>query len=143
MRHIWTLPVLAACSLVFLTGCPSRATVKPVIETKPEQKVVERFLRRMIDDDEEGMKKLISPQWIEENDIDLNDYRVNAYSPQDFEITKVKGTKVTAEIIFGDGDAHRLEFRVRKENGKYYIVPGLYDEDNWIHPWTDVETNVR
>jgi len=97
----------------------------------------------MIDSDEAGEKKMISPEWLEENDIDIDDYQVNSYSPEDYEITKVKGSKVVAEIIFSDGDAHRLTFKVSKEKGKYYIVPGEADDDGWIHPWQKVETGVR
>jgi hypothetical protein len=135
------LPVLIAGSLLVFAGCFNRATVQP--EASPEQKAVEKYIKRMIASDEEGEKKMISPEWLEENDLDIDDYQVNSYSPEDYEIMKVKGSKVTAEIIFKDGDAHRLVFKVSKEKGKYYIVPGTYDEDEWIHPWQSVETSVR
>jgi len=141
MRDFRLLSFLAACSLLLAAGCPNRATVSP--PSDPSTRRVERFLDAMIDDDQDGMKKMISPAWAEENDIDLDDYQVNAYSPESYEITKVKGSKVTAEIIFNDGDAHRLVFKVTKEGSKFYIEPGSYDEDEWIHPWVSVTTSVR
>ena len=141
MRTISLVSVLAAGLVMVFAGCISRTTV--VVGSTPEQRAVEKFLGRMIDSDEDGEKKMISPQWLEENDLDIDDYQVNSYSPEDYEITKVKGSKITVEIIFSDGDAHRLVFLVRKEGGKYYIVPGSYDEDGWIHPWQSVKTSVR
>ncbi len=141
MRRIGIVSVLTAAAVLLFAGCFNRVTVTP--EPSPQQKAVEKYLKRMIAGDEEGEKKMISPDWLEENDLDIDDYQVNSYTPEDYEIMKARGSKITAEIIFSDGDAHRLVFEVSKEGGKYYIVPGSYDEDNWIHPWQDVKTSVR
>jgi len=135
------LHILTAGLLLMAIGCFNRATVAP--ETSPERKVVEKFLKEMKDDDGDGMKRLVSPDWLDENDIDLDDYHVNAYSPVSYQVTKVKGNKVTAEISFSSGSVHRLVFEVSEEDGKYFIVPGEADDDGWIHPWQKVETGVR
>jgi hypothetical protein len=132
--------ILAAGLLLISVGCFNRLTVKP--EPGPEQKVVEKFLKEMVDGDEDGMKKFISPEWLEDNDIDIDDYQVNAYSPTSFTVTKVKGSKVTVKILFSGGSTHKLMFKVSEEDDKYYIVPGSYDEDEWIHPWQEAETDI-
>ncbi len=138
MRYV---RILAAGLLLVAVGCFNRVTVAP--ETSPEKRVVEKFIKQMMDDDEDGMKELISPDWLDENDIDLDDYQVNAYEPTNYRVTKVKGNRVTAELLFSSGSAHELVFEVSKEGGKYYIVPGSYDEGEWIHPWAEIEENIR
>lgn len=132
------------CGVLCLTvlagvGCPKRG---PSFGDDPRARCVNKFLNAMVDDDAERMAKLISQEWLDAEGIDLDDYQVNAYSPRSYIIEKVKGDKVTAVIRFASGGAHRLQFKVSQENGKYYIVPGEADSDGWIHPWIDVETDI-
>ncbi|MBN2537860.1 hypothetical protein JXB37_06250 [candidate division WOR-3 bacterium] len=143
------LLLLSAVSVLAVlgAGCPSRATVA---RQSPARAVVEEFLTAMVEEDEDRMEELISPAWLEENDVDFWDYELNSYSPVDFKVTAVKGGLVTAEIEFEAGGAHRLVFETRKENGRWYIVPGSYDEpdwdwgdDGWVHPWKEIETDIR
>lgn len=142
MRSAWKLSVLTVCLLAFVTGCLSLSGIKAASEPAPQQEVVERLLQWMIDSEDEDIKSIISPQWVKENRVKLEKYRINAYGPQDYKITRVQKTKVVAEIFFVGGTAHELTFTVRKEGGRYYIVPGERSE-GWIDPWTDVRLNVR
>jgi hypothetical protein len=130
-------------------GCPARPTIR---KAGFEESTVAAFLEAMVAADEEAQAALISPAWLAEREIDLesDEYSVNSYSPDGFRVTAVEGDVVTAELDFDDGSAHRLRFRVRAENGRGYVVPGSHDEPDWeddspgwVHPWLDVETNVR
>jgi hypothetical protein len=131
----------ALCPLLLAgVGCPRRGTT---LRDNPRARCVSRFIDAMMEDDKSAMAGLISPEWLDEEQVDLADYDINAYGPSSYEVEEAKGTLVTAVIRFASGGAHRLTFRVSQEQGEYYVVPGRVDTDNWIHPWTTVEANIE
>jgi hypothetical protein len=133
--------LLAVAAVALLSvGCPSRQTVG---RPDPVKQTVAKFVGAMMEDDEEAMTSMLSPRWLDEEAVDLEEADINAYSPDRYKIDKVEGNRVTVTIFFTSGSKNRLVFRVREEDGEWYIVPGEYDFDGWIHPWVSVEEGVK
>lgn len=134
------LLLLAAAMLVLFAGCPNRQFAG---RANPIRQTVERLLDAMVDGDDAAIGRLISPSWLRAERTQLDESRVNSYSPESFVITSATGDVVTARLVFAAGNAHRIKFRVSEEQGKHYVVPGKLDADGWIHPWLSVETNIE
>ena len=141
--------VLVAAALLG-AGCPARHALK---KSQLEIATVEAFLDAMVADDEAAQAALISPAWLEDEGIDLDDdyedYRINGYTPTGYKVIGVEDGIVTAEIEFENDGAHRITFLVREEQGRGCIVPGSVEEADdfgdptWINPWQEVESNIR
>ncbi|MFO7637874.1 MAG: hypothetical protein R6X14_01000 [bacterium] len=147
LRKRMVLTSVALMSVLLVAGCPGRHATRP---GSPAVDAVESFVDAMMLDDEAAQAAAISPAWLVEQGIDLveDDYLINGYHPTGYVVTGAKGELVTVELLFEDGGAHRLTFRVRNENGREYVVPGSYDEDDWgepgwIHPWFEAVENIR
>ncbi len=108
------------------------------------EKVVSRFLALMIETDGEQnqTEKLIvfiSPEFFQNNNMTPQDYKVNSYSPKNFEILASNRNYVCAKIYdLKNYWAHLLLFRLVVENGKIYIYPEITGYENYIDPWYDV-----
>ncbi|MEO0081762.1 MAG: hypothetical protein ABIL25_05645 [candidate division WOR-3 bacterium] len=129
------LAALLGAVLLALPCCFNRAVLVPVEEAED---TVEDFMEAMMDDDEEDMKDLISPAWLAKHKLDIEDYNVNAYTPEEYEIIGPDGKDIKVRLVFGSGATRFLWFRVVNEDDDYYIVPGSYD-DELIHPWQKTE----
>jgi len=130
------LLVVAAALVLGTAGC----FVKQAMFRPPEdaEDVVEEFMDAMVDEDEEGLMDLISPAWLERNKVDPEEYTVNKYFPDDYEILGADGRDIKVRIDYESGGARYMWFRVVEEDDELFIVPGSFD-DEWIHPWQKTE----
>lgn len=119
-----------------LAACSSKGR-----ETE-EVRTVRKFLLAMKDDDQAGMKALISPTWLQDNGLSIDDYDINRFALLDYTIEKVKGNEVTVLVKFIPG-AHRLVLRVTREENRCYIEPGGANERGFIDPWVKVDKFVE
>ena len=88
------------------------------------------------------MMKCISPNYLKENNIDLNTHKVNNYSIWGFTIESYYAEENLITVkIFGQKHAwaYRLTFKLSNENERLYILPSSFD-DEWIHPWWSSES---
>lgn len=129
--------VYAAALLAVLPGCGGGKA-----RDSEEARTVRAFLVAMKDDDQGAMKDLLSPAWVRDNGVNLAECGVNKFSLLDYVIEEVKGNEVTALVKFMPG-AHRLVFRVAKENGRCYIEPSELNNRGWIEPWVRVQKFVE
>ncbi len=111
------------------------------------KRVVENLLDDMVNRSDEfgtDARKYIAPSFYKTERIDKYDYKINYYSPKGYEIVSTNGDKIVAHIWGEDkGWIHKLTFKVVKEGGKYYVYPKGHTDNNYIHPWYEVETNVE
>jgi hypothetical protein len=129
--------LLALVCLVGLTGCPNRANIRP---EDGQTELIDRFFKAMVSDEVKDDKKLVSPAWVEANDIDLDDYFINWYSgAEDYEVESVEGDRVTMLVKYYGGTDMRMIIQTSFENDRHYIVPGGHD-DEYIHPWLKAES---
>lgn len=114
-------------------------------EDDPQKALVDEFLKLMCEDKHDGyaLMKYISPEYIDDNDLDEDDYQVNTYYPKDYSIENSKNGNVVTKI-WGKNKSwiHKLTFKVVKENGKYYLYPGSHS-DSYIDPWYKITTFVK
>lgn len=89
-------------------------------------------------------RKYIAPSYYRKEKLDKYDYKINYYSPKGGEIKEVKSNGMVEAYIWGEdkGWVHLLTFKVVKEGGKSYVWPKGHTDNNYIHPWYDVETDV-
>jgi len=115
-----------------------------------EKDIVKNLIDLMILGDETQMNEqyrpLISPKYIKENDINIDDYKINYYSPKSYTIESydAKTGKIEAKI-WGNNKtwAHLLEFKIVKENNKLYLYPEKHTNSKYVYPWYKVTTNVE
>lgn len=88
--------------------------------------------------------KYIAPSYFTRNRLSSFDYNVNSYAAKSYEIMNVYNDGKVIARIYGDNKTwgHELEFKVVKENGLYYAMPGGHTDNKYVHPWYVVKTNV-
>jgi hypothetical protein len=91
----------------------------------------------------EQLRKYISHDWLDENNINVSKYKINNYSPTYYEILLAAGDKCGA-IIGGETWAHFIVFKFTNEYGAYRVVPlGISSvSSEYIDPWWSVRTYV-
>lgn len=89
-------------------------------------------------------RKYIAPSYYRTKYLDKDDYEINYYSPKGAEIKSVGEDGMVDAYIWGsDKDwVHLLTFKVVKEGGKTYVYPKGHTDNNYIHPWYEVTTDV-
>ena len=109
---------------------------------------VKGFIQHMIADTNsksETLKKFISPKYLKSNNLNIDKYNINTYYPVDFKVENYsRETGIVTVKIWGKdkGWIHKLDFKLEKEKGNLYLIPGKYTE-GYIHPWFSVEAYVK
>jgi hypothetical protein len=83
--------------------------------------------------------KHISQEWLEDNNIQLDKFKINSYSPTSYEIGPIFDRYVIAQVN-GDSWGHLLVFKFINEDGVYRIIPmGISSSSKeYIDPWYQV-----
>lgn len=87
----------------------------------------------------------ISPEYIKTNGLDISNYKVNNYGVYGSSIESfIAKTGVMKVKIWGENRSwvHLLEFKLVKESGKLYVIPGRHSE-SYIDPWYSVESYIK
>ncbi len=105
---------------------------------------VTKFIQAWIDDeDDDYLRRFISPDYCDDEVVDLNDYYINNYSPVDFCVVGQEGSYTIAYVWGSDkGWIHKVYFEVTSEDGDYYLYPSEISENDYVYPWYKVETYV-
>ncbi len=137
--------LMALTLLVFL----GNACKTPKVSNSSEaNEYVTRFLGYM--DHNEGPKRqemmdFIAPSYISQNHINTSDYKVNNYTIWGFTIESYDAsTGIVVTKVWGDAKKwiHELDFKVVKEKGSLYLMPGKHSEA-YIDPWFEVKTYIK
>ena len=89
--------------------------------------------------DKDNLRNYISVKWLEKEKLNVNDYKINNYYPDFYNILFSTSDIVVGEIG-GDGWKHILIFKFTDEDGEYRVIPkgvSMVSED-YIDPWWDV-----
>ena len=106
-------------------------------------KVTSEILDLFTSPDQEKMRKYISKSWLEKEGLDINDYTINSYYPEDYFILWSTSNIVIVEIG-GEEWKHLLIFKFVDEDGEYRVIPkGISQASNdYIDPWWDVREYI-
>jgi hypothetical protein len=92
------------------------------------------------------MGTLISPDWLRQEDIDLDSFMVSRLALPDsiwrpsYELESMEGDTVTFRAILKGARTRRYALELRNEQGRYYVVPSGVDHCCYsIDPWFKVE----
>ncbi len=88
--------------------------------------------------------KYISLEWLDENNLDVKDFKINSYAPTYYDIQLMFDRYVIAEIG-GDSWSHLLVFKFINEDGVYRLIPrGISTvSEDYIDPWYEVKSYTR
>jgi len=111
-----------------------------------EKEFVSRFLNLMTNsyDNDEEMIAFLAPSYITANNITLDKFNVNAYSPTGFSIQAYDPkTGIITTRIWGEDRSwvHEVLFKLVIENDQLYLMPGRHSE-SFVDPWFEVHSYI-
>lgn len=88
--------------------------------------------------------KHLSHEWLEEEGIQLANYKINSYSPEEYEIIAIYDRYVIATVGGAEWE-HLLIFKFINEDGVYRLIPkGISPAENsYIDPWYAITEYTR
>ncbi len=138
-----TKQLLALLILAFIF---SAASVKADdLNTKKMEQITKDILESMVkqDNTSEKLRKYISEEWLDKKNLNVKKYKINNYSPDQYEILYAGGD-ICVATIGGSSWAHLVIFKFTEEYGKYYVVPRGISEASadYIDPWWTVKDYI-
>ncbi|MBC8490381.1 MAG: hypothetical protein H8D45_30570 [Bacteroidetes bacterium] len=106
-------------------------------------KVASEILDLFTSPDQDKLRDYISESWLKKEDLEIKDYTINSYYPDDYFILWSTSNIVIVEIG-GEEWKHLLIFKFVDEDGIYRVIPkGLSMGGNdYIDPWWDVREYI-
>jgi uncharacterized protein YacL (UPF0231 family) len=88
--------------------------------------------------------KHISNEWLQDNEIQLANYKINSYSPEEYNIVAIYDRYVIATVGGQDWE-HMLIFKFINEDGVYRLIPKGFSPagNDYIDPWYAVTEYTR
>ncbi len=133
---------------IFLFGCVGSSKLSNT--GNKEKQIIKDVIETMISGGQVQINKkarpLISPKYLQENNINVEDYNINLYYPKGYSIESYNNQTgiIVAEIWGSNHDwTHRLEFKLVKEKGKLYLYPEKHTTSNYLYPWYKSETYIN
>lgn len=125
--------------LLFLTQSLVSSDKNDDLNPKKMTSVTEDILEIFVSGKSDNLRKFISREWLDKNNIKVDKYQINNYSPESFEIISASGDLCVA-TVGGKSWKHILIFKFTNENGIYRVVPKGISSVNseYIDPWTKV-----
>ena len=110
---------------------------KPKME-KVTKEILDVFADKNVSDNTPLLRKFISNEWLDKKKINVNDYNINSYGPDNYNIIYTGGD-VCIALIGGSSWSHLLVFKFTEEGNFYRVIPGDIVSVNYINPWWHVE----
>jgi hypothetical protein len=134
------ISLLLLALLLFLPAA-SFAKENPDDDLSPlkMESAARKFLDSFVKGTTNSLKRYISEDWIDENNIKMSRYTLNSYSPESYEIL-FNTSNVVVAVIKGESWAHLMMFKFADEGGTYRLIPkGISTvSSEYIDPWWDV-----
>lgn len=127
--------------LIFLTSL-SFSQIDGLSEKKMKE-TTKQILEIFKDSKAGNLKDYISDEWIDKKNINLKKYKINNYTPEEFEVLVASGDLCVA-TIGGKSWKHLVAFRFTEEYGKYKVIPKGISESSsdYVDPWWFVKDYV-
>jgi hypothetical protein len=89
------------------------------------------------------LRKYISKDWLEKKRLDVREYKINNYGPENYNII-YSGGDVCIAVIGGSTWSHLLVFKFTEEGANYRVVPRGISEasSDYIDPWYFVKDYI-
>lgn len=118
---------------------PTNDDLTPDKMTKVASKILDLFTSP----DQDKLRDYISESWLKKEGLDIKDYAINSYYPDDYLILWSTSNIVVVEIG-GEEWKHLLIFKFIDEDGEYRVIPkGISQASNdYIDPWWDVREYI-
>jgi hypothetical protein len=133
---------ILAALLIFTFVSASKADD---LNTKKMEQITKEILESMVNQDNtsEKLRKYISEEWLDKKNLNVKKYKINNYSPDQYEIL-YSGGDICVATIGGSSWSHLLVFKFSEEYGKYYVVPKGISEasSDYIDPWFVVKDYI-
>jgi hypothetical protein len=115
------------------------------LNSKKMEQVTREILDLMIkgNDPGEKLRKYISEDWLESKKLNVKKYKINNYSPEEYNII-YSGGDVCVATIGGSSWQHLLVFKFTEEYGAYKVIPRGISEasSDYIDPWNFVKDYI-
>jgi hypothetical protein len=115
------------------------------LNSKKMEQVTREILDLMIkgNDPGEKLRKYISEDWLESKKLNVKKYKINNYSPEEYNII-YSGGDVCIATIGGSSWQHLLVFKFTEEYGAYKVIPRGISEasSDYIDPWNFVKDYI-
>lgn len=124
----------------------SAASIKAEdLNTKKMEEVTKDILESFVKqgNTSEILRKYISDEWLDKKKLNIKKYKINNYSPEEYEII-YSGGDICVATIGGSTWAHLLVFKFTEEYGKYKVIPRGISEASadYIDPWYSVKDYI-
>lgn len=138
MKPINIILLLLGLFLYLPAGSYAKENPDDLSPAKMES-VAKRFLDSFVKGTTNTLKKHISEDWVDENNIKMSKYTLNSYAPETYEILFTTSNVVVA-VIKGESWAHLMMFKFTDEGGTYRLMPKGVSKVSaeYIDPWWEV-----
>ena len=135
--------LLAFLSTAGARTLPAGTTGASGLNPDKMKNITSDILDIFVSGESDHLRKYISRDWLREKDIDVQDYKINNYSPTFYDI-HYAGGDICVATIGGSGWMHLLIFKFTNELGNYRVVPRGFAESNkeYIDPWWHVSSYI-
>jgi hypothetical protein len=135
--------IIAVLLLLFVSAMAYSKPIDDDLSPLKMEKATLEILDLFMGEDTYKLRDYISEEWLESESLNVTDYSVNSYYPDDYSILFTISDVVVAEI-WGEEWKHVLIFKFTDEDGEYRVIPKGISmvSDDYIDPWWDVRENV-
>jgi hypothetical protein len=135
---------IAVITFLFLLSFNSFAKGKSEdLNPAKMKKVTTEILELFVSGKSAELKQYISEDWLDSKRLDIKKYKINNYSPEQYEVLFASGDICIA--TFGGKEwKHLAAFKFTEEYGLYKVVPRGISESSsdYIDPWFYVKDYV-
>ncbi len=137
------LKLVVISVLLLCLSFTSYSTIKPGLNEKKMKKITGEILDIFIDGNSDYLRKYISREWLDKKGVDVNEYKINNYSPKFYDI-HYAGGDICVATIGGNEWMHLVVFKFTNERGIYRVVPRGFAEasNDYIDPWWYVSSYI-
>jgi hypothetical protein len=133
-------------ALLFAVFLFSAASVQADdLNTKKMEQVTKDILESFVkqNNTSEILRKYISEEWLDKKKLNVKKYKINNYSPEQYEIL-YSGGDICVATIGGSSWSHLVIFKFTDEYGAYKVIPKGISEASadYIDPWYTVKDYI-
>ena len=143
LKTVLLFLLLASLSTAGARTLPAGTTGASGLNPDKMKNITSDILDIFVSGESDHLRKYISRDWLRKKDIDVQDYKINNYSPTFYDV-HYAGGDICVATIGGESWMHLLIFKFTNELGNYRVVPRGFAEVNeeYIDPWWHVSSYI-